>query len=159
MNEHHELEILMVEDNRHDAELARRALHDRRLANKLSWVKDGAAALDFLFGPEPSATGGLACRPRIVLLDLKLPKVNGLEVLRRIKSHPEARSIPVVVLTSSREEPDIARSYELGANSYIVKPVNFDNFSEVVAQLGMYWVLCNQPLDTASGLPGQEARR
>jgi two-component system response regulator len=145
MNTTNEVEILLVEDNPRDAELAIRTLKKRNLTNKLVWVKDGAEALGFIFGPEPSAGARLNRHPKIILLDLKLPKVDGLEVLRRLKSDAQARTIPVVVLTSSREEQDIVRSYELGVNSYIVKPVNFDNFSEAVAQLGLYWLLLNQP--------------
>jgi two-component system, response regulator len=145
VNATNEVEILLVEDNKRDAELAMRALQKRHLTNKLVWVKDGAEALEFLFGPDHPAGGGLNRRPKVILLDLKLPKVDGLEVLRRLKSDAKARTIPVVVLTSSREEQDIVQSYELGVNSYIVKPVNFDNFSEAVAHLGMYWLLLNQP--------------
>ena len=143
------IEILLVEDNPRDAELALRALKKRNLANKLVWVKDGAEALEFIFGPD--ANGGtdggrkVCHRPKVILLDLKLPKVDGLEVVRRLKANEETKTIPVVVLTSSREEQDIVRSYKLGVNSYIVKPVNFDNFSEAVSQLGMYWLLLNEP--------------
>jgi len=140
-----EVEILLVEDNPRDAELAMRALKKRNLTNKLVWVKDGAEALDFIFGPNSKEDSKVRRRPKVVLLDLKLPKVSGLDVLRRLKSDAKAKTIPVVVLTSSCEEQDIVRSYELGVNSYIVKPVNFDNFSEAVSQLGLYWVLLNQP--------------
>jgi two-component system, response regulator len=150
MNTTNEVEILLVEDNKRDAELAMRALQRRNLTNKLVWVKDGAEALEFLFGPDHTAGRGLNRRPKVILLDLKLPKVDGLEVLRRLKSDAKARTIPVVVLTSSREEQDIVQSYELGVNSYIVKPVNFDNFSEAVAHLGMYWLLLNQPPATSA---------
>jgi CheY-like chemotaxis protein len=139
-----EVEILLVEDNPMDAELAIRALKKRHLANRLVWVKDGAEALDFIFGPERAMHQRVCHHPRIIMLDLKLPKVDGHEVLRQIRSDPRVKHIPVIVLTSSREEGDILHSYELGVNSYIVKPVNFDNFSEAVAQLGMYWVLLNQ---------------
>ena len=139
-----QVEILLVEDNPRDAELALRALRKRHLTNKLVWVKDGAAALDLIFGPDGAANNCVRCHPKIILLDLKLPKVGGLEVLRQLKSNPAAKTIPVVVLTSSREEQDLVRSYELGVNSYIVKPVNFDNFSEAVAQLGCYWLLLNE---------------
>jgi len=149
MNAPSEVEILLVEDNPRDAELALRALKKRNLAGKLVWVKDGAAALDFIFGPGPDdSTDGnrkVCQRPKVILLDLKLPKVDGLEVLRRLKVNEDARTIPVVVLTSSLQEQDIVRSYKLGVNSYVVKPVNFDNFSEAVAQLGLYWLLLNQP--------------
>jgi CheY-like chemotaxis protein len=146
-----EVEILLVEDNPHDAELMTRELKKRNLANNLVWVKDGAAALDLLFGADPQAGGEISHRPKVILLDLKLPKVDGLEVLRQLKADPRTRKIPVVVLTSSREEQDLVRSYELGVNSYIVKPVSFDKFSEAVAHLGLYWLLLNQrPEATAS---------
>lgn len=153
-----EVEILLVEDNPRDAELAMRALQKRNLTNKLVWVKDGAAALEFIFGPRSNADSRVRRRPKVILLDLKLPKVEGLEVLRQIKANPKAKSIPVVILTSSREEPDIQRSYELGVNSYIVKPVNFDNFSDAVSRLGMYWVLLNQPPEYCSGAPNASAQ-
>ncbi|MBI5385309.1 MAG: response regulator [Verrucomicrobia bacterium] len=145
MNSTYEVEILLVEDNPRDAELAMRALKKRNLTNKLVWVKDGAAALEFIFGNNHRASGHILNRPKVILLDLKLPKVDGLEVLRQVKEDSKAKTIPVIVLTSSKEEKDVVRSYELGVNSYIVKPVNFDNFSEAVAQLGMYWLLLNQP--------------
>jgi len=145
MNITNETEILLVEVNPRDAELTQRALKSRNLTNTLVWVKDGAAALEFLFGPNHAEGGKLIHRPKVILLDLKLPKIDGLEVLRRIKADATAKIIPVVVLTSSREEQDLIRSYQLGVNSYIVKPVNFDNFSEAVAQLGLYWLLVNQP--------------
>jgi len=139
-----DFEILLVEDNPRDAELTMRALKKRHLTNKLIWVKDGAEALAFLFGTG-TPDGQAACHhPKVILLDLKLPKIDGLEVLRQFKANATSRTIPVVVLTSSREEQDVVRSYQLGVNSYIVKPVNFDNFSEAVAQLGMYWLLLNQ---------------
>ena len=145
MNITNETEILLVEDNPRDAELTQRALKLRNLTNTLVWVKDGAAALEFLFGPDHAERGKLIHCPKVILLDLKLPKIDGLEVLRQIKADATAKIIPVVVLTSSREEQDLIRSYQLGVNSYIVKPVNFDNFSEAVAQLGLYWLLVNQP--------------
>jgi CheY-like chemotaxis protein len=153
MNTTNEAEILLVEDNPRDAELTQRALKKRNLSNTLSWVKDGAEALEFLFGPEPNEHRPLLRHPKIILLDLKLPKVDGLEVLRRLKADAGARKIPVVVLTSSREEQDIVHSYELGVNSYIVKPVNFDNFSEAVAQVGMYWLMYNQTPDPPAPSP------
>jgi two-component system response regulator len=138
------VEILLVEDNPHDAELTMRALKKRHLANHLVWVKDGAEALDYLFGVSTDAPSARAHLPKVILLDLKLPKVEGLDVLRRIKSDEQTKAIPVVVLTSSREERDMVQSYQLGVNSYIVKPVDFENFSEAVAQMGMYWLLLNQ---------------
>lgn len=140
-----DVEILLVEDNPTDAELAMLALKEGNLANKLIWVKDGAEALDFLF-----ATGAYSSRkvengPKVVLLDLRLPKVDGLEVLSRIKADERTRQIPVVVMTSSREDRDISASYKLGVNSYISKPVEFDEFAKVVSQLGLYWLLINRP--------------
>ncbi len=139
------VEILLVEDNATDAELCILALKERNLANHLAWVKDGAEALDFLF-----ATGGYSERqvtniPKVVLLDLRLPKIDGLEVLKRIKADERTRHIPVVVLTSSKEDRDIVASYNLGVNSYISKPVDFDEFTKVVSELGMYWLLINRP--------------
>ncbi|HEY8932986.1 MAG TPA: response regulator [Rariglobus sp.] len=132
-------EILLVEDNPHDLALTQRALKKARLANNLHVCRDGEEALEFLFG-EGSRPGQL----RVVLLDLKLPKVDGLEVLRRLKSDARTKSIPVVMLTSSREQRDVIESYNLGVNSYIVKPVNFEGFATAVEQLGMYWLLVNQ---------------
>ena len=138
------VEILLVEDNPNDAELTLYALKKYHVANHIEIVRDGAEALDYLF-----CAGGYAYRriedgPKMVLLDLKLPKVDGLDVLRRIKAEPHTRLIPVVVLTSSREERDIVESYQLGVNSYIVKPVDFEQFTEAVRQLGLYWMLLNQ---------------
>jgi two-component system response regulator len=132
------IEILLVEDSPADVELAVRALQKHNLANRLHIARDGAEALEFLFG------AGDVPVPKMVLLDLKLPKVDGLEVLRRIKSDPATRRIPVVVMTSSREERDIVESYELGVNSYIVKPVDFEQFVRAVAELGLYWLVLNQ---------------
>lgn len=134
--------VLLVEDSVLDAELTMRALQKRNLCNGLSWVKDGVEALDLLLDGHPAAVEHQL--PGLILLDLKLPKVDGLEVLRRVKGDPRTRHIPVVILTSSREEFDVSRAYELGANSYIVKPVDFEGFSEAVAQTGMYWLLLNQ---------------
>ena len=139
-----EVEILLVEDNPRDAELTTLALKKRHLANHVLWVKDGAEALGCLLGESTAAQQAINHIPKVILLNLKLPKVDGLEVLRRLKGDARTRIIPVVVLTSSREEQDLVRSYELGVNSYIVKPVNFDNFSEAVAQLGCYWLLLNE---------------
>lgn len=144
MADPHEVEILLVEDNPHDAELTLRALRKHNLANRLHHSKDGADALDFLFARGEYATRHVEDSPRVVLLDLKLPKVDGLEVLRQIKTDPRTRPVPVVVLTSSREERDLVQSYELGVNSYLSKPVEFDAFADTVAQLGMYWLLLNR---------------
>jgi CheY-like chemotaxis protein len=142
------IDILLVEDNPQDAELTLRALRKRNLANHVTWAKDGAEALELIFGPSEDPTAPLACFPQLILLDLKLPKVDGHEVLRRLKSDPRTRAIPVVMLTSSREEADVERSYKMGVNSYIVKPVEFEAFVEAVTQVGMYWVLLNQPPDS-----------
>jgi len=145
MNERNEVEILLVEDNPHDAEMAMRALRKNNLSNRIVHVGDGAQALDYLFGRGDFAGRGAQAGPRIVLLDLKLPKVDGLEVLKEIKGNPGTLMTPVVVLTSSLEERDMIESYRLGVNSYIVKPVDFDAFSAAVAELGYYWLLVNQP--------------
>lgn len=139
------VEILLVEDNPNDVELALHALAKHHLANRIQVVRDGAEALEFVFCTGAYAQRAIENGPKMILLDLKLPKVDGLEVLRHIKADPRTRTIPVVVLTSSREEPDIAESYRLGVNSYIVKPVNFEQFTEAVRQLGLYWLLLNQP--------------
>jgi len=133
----HGVEILLVEDNANDAELTLRALKQRNLANQVHVCRDGAEAMDFFSGAGPV--------PKVVLLDLKLPKVDGLEVLRRLKQDTRTKSIPIVVLTSSREEPDIERAYALGANSYIVKPVDFEAFARAVSDVGLYWLLLNHP--------------
>ena len=139
------VEILLVEDNPDDVEMALMALRKDRLANQIHVARDGAAALDFLFGSVDSGTPAVAPLPRIILLDLKLPKVDGLEVLQRIKADPRTRQVPVIVMTSSQEERDVFESYELGVNSYIVKPVDFNQFRDVVKTLGMYWLLINHP--------------
>ena len=139
------VDILLVEDNPQDAELTTRALKKNNLANRLITVEDGAEALDFIFCRGKYATRDNAHSPKVVLLDLKLPKVSGLEVLRALKQDERTRSIPVVVVTSSREDPDIKTAYGLGANSYVVKPVDFDAFAESVSSLGLYWLLVNQP--------------
>jgi two-component system response regulator len=140
-----EVEILLVEDNPTDAELCIRALKKSNLANSLVWVKDGAEALDFLFATGTYSDRSVTCPPKVVLLDLRLPKVDGMDVLRRVKADERTRSIPVVVLTSSKEDRDIAESYKLGVNSYISKPVEFDSFAKTVSELGMYWLLVNRP--------------
>lgn len=138
------VDILLVEDNPEDAELTLRALKKRNLANRLYLVEDGAEALDFIFCRGAYAERHPKTPPKVVLLDLQLPKVNGLEVLQAIKSDAATRTIPVVILTSSRQDPDIQTAYALGANSYVVKPVNFDNFSAAMGQVGYYWLLLNQ---------------
>jgi len=137
--------ILLVEDNPQDAELTIRALKKHNLANQLITVEDGAEALDFIFCRGQYADRDPSSHLSVVFLDLKLPKVGGLEVLREIKANERTRFIPVVILTSSREDPDIKTAYALGANSYVVKPVEFNGFSEAVSQLGLYWLLVNQP--------------
>lgn len=139
------VEILLVEDSAEDAELAMRALRKQNLANKLHLVRDGAEALDYLFGTGSYAGRNVEHTPKVVLLDLKLPKVDGLEVLRRIKADARTKRVPVVVMTSSREERDVVESYELGVNSYVVKPVDFEQFIRAVSELGLYWLLLNQP--------------
>ncbi|MBK1721635.1 response regulator [Thiocystis violacea] len=137
------VDILLVEDNPNDAELAIRALKKNNLANHLEWVRDGAAALDFLFhrGARANSHNRL---PRVVLLDLRLPKLDGIEVLTAIRANPETRELPVVVLTSSQEEQDLVATYQLGVNSFVTKPVGFDAFARTVAELGLYWVLVNR---------------
>lgn len=137
------VDILLVEDNPNDAELAMRALRKNNLANHLEWVKDGAAALDFLFHRGLYADAPRLL-PRVVLLDLRLPKVDGIEVLTCIRANPETHDLPVVVLTSSKEERDLVATYELGVNSFVSKPVAFDDFARTVAELGLYWVLVNR---------------
>ncbi len=139
------VEILLVEDNPNDVELTLRALKKNNIANRIEIVRDGAEALEFIFATGAYAQRSIHNSPKVILLDLKLPKVDGLEVLRQIKSDPRTRTIPVVVLTSSREERDIVESYNLGVNSYIVKPVDFEQFTEAVRQFGLYWLLLNQP--------------
>jgi two-component system response regulator len=139
------VEILLVEDNPDDVELTLHAFRKHNLANRVHIVRDGAEAVDFLFRTGAYKDRHIEDSPHVVLLDLKLPKVDGLEVLRRMKEEPRTRMIPVVVLTSSREERDIMESYQLGVNSYIVKPVNFEQFTEAVRQLGLYWLLMNEP--------------
>jgi len=139
----YEVEILLVEDNPNDVELALRALKKNNLANRVFIVKDGAEALDFIFGRGAHQDRRVENVPRVILLDLKLPKVDGIEVLRAIRSDERTKYIPVVVLTSSSEERDIVETYRLGVNSYIVKPVNFEKFIDVVRELGYYWLLLN----------------
>jgi two-component system response regulator len=137
------VDILLVEDNPNDAELALHALKKHNLANRVEWVKDGEAALDFLFQRDNYADRPDTL-PKVVLLDLRLPKVDGIEVLRQMRANPNTRELPVVVLTSSKEERDVIDTYKLGVNSYVAKPVAFDEFAKTVAELGMYWVLVNR---------------
>jgi two-component system response regulator len=139
-----EISVILVEDNMDDAALTIRALKKNNLANNLIHLQDGEEALDFLFAEGKYEGRSMDNIVKVILLDLKMPKVNGIEVLKRIKSDPKTKTIPVVVLTSSAEDPDIKKCYELGANSYIVKPVEFDNFSKTVADLGFYWMLTNK---------------
>ena len=142
----HTVEILLAEDSQHDAELTIRELRKHNMANNLVHVKDGEEALDFIFG-----TGKYTSRkdsihfPKVILLDIQMPKVNGIEVLQILKTDVRTQAIPVVILTSSKENPDVKLCYELGANSYIVKPVNFEGFAESIRHLGFYWLLLNQP--------------
>ena len=135
------VEILLVEDNPNDVELAVHAFQKHKLANNIEIARDGQEALDYLFGGNGRTPG---VRPRMMLLDLKLPKVDGLQVLREVRATESLKHLPIVILTSSREERDIVESYDLGVNSYIVKPVQFDAFRETVARIGMYWVLTNR---------------
>ncbi|RPJ19515.1 MAG: response regulator [Chloroflexi bacterium] len=146
MNDDNIVEILLVEDNLRDAELTIRALKRHNLANRLIHVEDGAEALDFLFGRGKYEGRRTDISPRVVLLDLKLPKVNGLEVLRSMKSDPHLHTIPVVMVTSSAEDPDIRAAYDLGANGYVIKPVQFDEFIEAMSKVGVYWLMVNHPL-------------
>ncbi len=150
------VEILLVEDNPADVELTLHALRKNNLANQIHVVRDGEEALAFLFDPQRANHAHL----KLVLLDLKLPKVDGLEVLRKVKSDPRTKSIPVVVMTSSKEEQDLVKSYELGVNSYLQKPVDFDQFRETVKQLGLYWLVINQPappiIPPATGQRGKQ---
>lgn len=143
MAESDAIEILMVEDNPADAELTLHALRKNNLANKVQRVRDGEEALDFLFCRGTFSGRRFEAAPRLILLDLKLPKVDGLEVLQEVKVDPRTKAIPIIVLTSSKEERDLVKSYKLGVNSYIQKPVNFGEFRDVVRQLGLYWLLVN----------------
>ncbi len=153
MRKHEEFEtikILMVEDNPDDAELAKRVFKKQNIANHVEWVKDGPEALDFLLGKGDYEGQDMGILPKVILLDIKLPKMDGTQVLEEVKRNPELKHIPIVVLTSSYEEQDLIKSYELGANSYIVKPVDFDQFQQVVEELGLYWGIMNKtgPLHT-----------
>ena len=139
-----EIEILLAEDSASDAEMTIDALKKNGLGNKLLHVKDGAAALDFLFAEGAYAGRDMKNKPKVILLDLKMPKVNGIEVLQRIRADEHTKSIPVVMLTSSKEDPDIKKCYELGVNSYVVKPVAFGEFQKAIVELGLYWMIVNQ---------------
>jgi CheY-like chemotaxis protein len=145
MSEDHVVEVLIVEDNPQDLELTLRALRKANLSNRIQVARDGREALDFIFGEGAFAGRKIDNGPKVVLLDLKLPKVDGLEVLQKVKSDARTRTIPVVVLTSSKEQKDVVESYRLGVNSYIVKPVDFEGFATAVGDLGLYWLLLNQP--------------
>jgi len=140
----YKIEILLIEDNPYEAELAIRSLKSNNIANDILHIDDGAEAIDFIFSEGIYKNKGHAQNPRLILLDLNLPKVDGLEILRRVKSDERTKMIPIVVLTSSREDRDIIESYKLGVNSYIVKPVNFESFSQAIAELKMYWLILNQ---------------
>ena len=144
MSETNEVQILLVEDDPDDLEMTVRALRKANLANRIEVVRDGAQALDYIFCEGAYAARRIQQSPKLVLLDLKLPKVDGLEVLRRLKGDPRTKMIPVVVLTSSKEQRDVVESYQIGVNSYIVKPVNFEGFMTAVRDLGLYWLLLNQ---------------
>ncbi len=144
-NDGHAVEILLVEDGPQDLELALRALKKANFRNRIEVARDGAEALDFIFCEGAHAGRRIEDVPRVILLDLKLPKVDGLEVLQRIRSDPRTKTIPVIVLTSSKEQRDVVESYRLGVNSFVVKPVSFDEFAAAVQQLGLYWLLQNEP--------------
>jgi len=148
MNATSEIEILLVEDNQDDLDMTLRSLRKANLTNRIQAVRDGAEALEFIFCQGAFAGRTFENPPKLILLDLKLPKVDGMEVLKRIKSDPRTKTIPVVILTSSKEQKDVIESYHLGVNSYVVKPVNFENFAAAVQELGMYWLLHNQPPKT-----------
>lgn len=139
-------ELLYIEDNLNDIELTLRALKKHNVANSIQIIKDGEEALEYIFAKGRYAERNIKDKPKVILLDLKLPKVGGLEILKELKTDERTKTIPVVVLTSSREEKDMIESYDLGVNSYVVKPINFDSFSEAVAALGLFWLLVNEPL-------------
>jgi two-component system response regulator len=144
MNDFQHVEILLAEDSSADAEMTMRTLKKRGIANRVVWVKDGVEALEYLFS-EGAYAGRTSGYPRLVLLDLKMPRMDGLQVLQRMKQDSRTQTIPVVMMTSSREEGDMFSSYKLGVNSFVVKPVDFDSFAETVAEVGMYWMITNQP--------------
>jgi len=142
-----QVEVLLVEDNPNDAELTIMALTEKNLANRLIHLKDGVEALEFIFCTGPYSDRNINDKPRVILLDINMPRINGIDVLRKIRADERTRLIPVVILTSSREDRDIFESYNLGVNSYIVKPVDFHKFCHAVAEIGFYWLLLNQPPD------------
>jgi two-component system response regulator len=141
------VEILLVEDNQDDAMLATMALQESRIINNITHLKDGAEALDYLFHTGAYAHLKQDSHPKVILLDIKMPKVNGIEVLRKVKADPKTREIPVVIFTSSNEDPDVAECYNLGVNSYVVKPLDFEQFKKAINDIGLYWVVLNRPLD------------
>ncbi|MEQ9092316.1 MAG: response regulator [Balneola sp.] len=138
------VEILLVEDNDHDAEMALRSLKKNNISNKVTRLKDGEEALEFLFGTGDFEGRSVHNQPRVILLDLKMPKVDGLEVLKAVRSNKDTENIPIVMLTSSKEERDVVEGYKLGVNSFIVKPVEFNSFTEAVKEIGFYWVILNE---------------
>jgi CheY-like chemotaxis protein len=148
MNQPNQTEILLVEDSQDDLDMTLRALRKANMANHIEIARDGVEALDFIFCEGAHAARKIENIPKLIMLDLKLPKIDGMEVLKRIKGDPRTKMIPVVMLTSSKEQNDVIRSYGLGGNSYIVKPVDFESFAEAVQKLGMYWLLLNQPPQT-----------
>jgi len=140
----HGVDVLLVEDSASDAEMTISALKDNNLANKLQHVRDGAAALDYIFAEGQFSDRNIDDLPKVILLDLKMPKVNGIEVLEAIRANERTRTIPIVILTSSKEDPDIKKCYELGANGYVVKPVEFEEFQKAISSLGLFWLIVNQ---------------
>ena len=140
------VQVLLVEDNETDAELCIRALRKKNLANDLVWLKDGAEALDFIYAHGAYSDRDNADKPNLILLDLRMPKVDGVEVLKELKSDERTKTIPVIILTSSTENPDMEKCYRLGANSFVSKPVEFETFADAAAKIGMYWLLINQTL-------------
>ena len=143
MIEHSDIDIVLVEDNSNDAEITIRSLKKHHLANKLIWLKDGVEALDFVLAKGEYASRNIKDLPKVIFLDLKLPKIDGLEVLEKIRNNEDTKQIPIVVLTSSKEEQDVVKSYNYGVNSYIVKPVEFENFAKAIAEVGFYWLVTN----------------
>ena len=142
--ENTEVEIVLVEDNPQDAEMTIRALKRNGISNKIIHLKNGVEAIDFILGIGQFVGRNISVRPKVILLDLKMPKINGIEVLRKIKADTNTKTIPVVVLTSSKEDPDITTCYELGVNAYVVKPVGFENFSKAISEIGLFWLLLNE---------------